>query len=150
MSAPGQPSLLEPEQEHDLEASRPGPQKIEHGHAPGLRCRCPSYVRTFERCHDFLGRDGTIELAPSPQLAEQAHDGVVRANVMARRLADRRGVESVGRAQHRAGQTGDRVERRRRGPQLLEHPERLSVAQADRLLFDLLGPVDGAPAQAPL
>src|SRR5205823_8933737 len=98
-----QAALLETEQEHDLEAARARAQKIKHRDTSRLRGGCSAYLRAFERGDNFLGRDGTVELAPAAQLGDQAHDGVVHTDVVPRRPADWWRLEPVSGAQHRAG-----------------------------------------------
>jgi hypothetical protein len=112
--APRQPSFLQPEQEDDLETTCARAQEIEHGDAPGVARRGAPHLGSLERRDQFLRRDRTLELAPAAQLAEQAHDGVVRANVVAGELVRRRRLQAVGGAEHRTGQLRHAVEGRRR------------------------------------
>ena len=74
----------------------------------------------------------------------------MRTNVVPRELTDGRRVDPVRGAEHRGRQAPDRVERRGRRAELLEHAQRLPVAEPDRLLLDLLRLVDRASAQPPL
>src|SRR5262249_10819648 len=90
VTAPRQPALLEPEHEPDLEPPRARAQEIEHGHAAGLRGGRTPNLGTLERRDELLRRQRALELTPTSQLAEQPHDGVVRADVLPGDLADRR------------------------------------------------------------
>ena len=83
------------------------------------------------------------------ELVEELRHGTVRAQVEHGVLADRRRVEAVGGAEHRAGELADGRERVGVGAEVVEHPQRLP-AQLERLLDDPLGIADRPPAQPPL
>src|SRR3989454_1360857 len=150
VAAARQAPLLQPEQEHDLEAARASAQQVDHGDTSRLAGRGTADLGALDCRDELLWRKRPIELAPAAQLAEQSHDGVVGANVLPRELADRRRLEPIRGAQHGRGEAGDRVERSRRGAQRFEDRERLTVAQTDRLLLDALGRIDRTTTQPAL
>jgi hypothetical protein len=102
LSAPRQAALLEPEQEHGLEAARSCAQEVEDGDPARLVRRGAAHARPLERCEDVLARERlTDEALPAGELVEDANGGLVRPEVEPSLLAGRRGVETVAGAQHR-------------------------------------------------
>src|SRR5207244_4919762 len=127
-------SLLEPEQEHHLEPAGAGPQEVEYGDPSRLGGgRAPDFRTLHSREHLF-GREGSLELAPPAQLFDEAHDGLVCANVLARELADRRRLQAVSRAQNERREPSNRVEGRGSSSRCRENRQPLAVGQPDRLL----------------
>ena len=145
-TAARQASLLETEDEGDVEASRARPHEVEHGHAPGLPRGGPTYGGALERRHERLGGD---LLPERRELAEQPERRVVGAQILARVIADRRRLESVGGAKHRLEEPARSVERRLGGPQLVHHRQR-GPAEPLGLFLDPRRRVDRAAAEPPL
>ena len=85
----------------------------------------------------LLARQLACTLAPAIELGEQSADGLVRAQVEPRRLADRRRVETVGVAQHPRGERAHRGDRVLRVAQLGE-PGSGAPRSFSRLLDDAL------------
>ena len=97
-----QASLLEPEQEDDLEAARPRAQQVEHRHAARLAAVVAADRRALERAEDLLRGQRPAEREPALELAGEAANRLERAKVGARGVVDRRRVEPVRVREHRA------------------------------------------------
>ena len=111
MSATRQAPLLQAEQEHHFETSRARAQEVEHGDPPRFACQGAPDLRPFDGSEDFFGREGTLALAPTPQLFDQPHHGLVRTDVLPRERADRRRLQPIGGTQHEGREAGNGVER---------------------------------------
>src|SRR5581483_2999460 len=148
-AAARQAPLLEPEHEDDVEASRARAREVEHGDAPGLvAAERPERV-TIEHRDDVLPRELARQRAPALELGEDTRHVLVRAQVEARRLADRRLLEPVRVAQHPRGEGAHRPDGVVGAPQLRNRRKRATV-QFLALDDDTLGRPNGAPPQPPL
>ena len=149
LRAARQAALLEPEHEDDLEAARARAQQVEHRDAAGLAARAEPDRGVGER-ETTSSRVGlAAEVAPALELGDELRRGLVRAQVEPRGLVRRRRVEPVGRAQHRARELPDRVERVGRAADGVEERQRLA-AQLRHLLLDPLRLGHAAAAQPAL
>src|SRR5207302_6559727 len=139
-------SLLEAEDEDDVEPARAGAHEVEHGDLALLARRRAAHRRPLERADEDLRPD---LLAARRELLEQTERGVVDAQVVTRLLPDGRRLEPVRRAQHRLDETARALERRVGSAQLAQHGQR-GAAQPLGLLLHAGGVVDCAAAQPSL
>ena len=93
-----QASLLEPEQEDDLEAARPRAEQVEHRHAAGLAAVVAADGRALQRTEDLLRGQRPAEREPALELAGEAANRLERAKVGARCVVDRRSAGARARA----------------------------------------------------
>src|SRR5439155_14812190 len=144
--------LLEAEDEHDLVATRPGAQEIDHVDAAGFRGASPD-PGTRSACQggqDLVGRQRAAKSAPALQLTDEPGERLEGAQVLPRALSYRWRVEPVRCTEHEAREVLHRVERRLSLAEELEGRERVAVAEPHRLLFRPVARLDGAAAQASL
>src|SRR5437764_664882 len=144
LAATRQRSLLEAEHEDDLVTARARAQEIDDVDPASLSRAGGAHRYAFDGCDDLVGSQRATESEPALELVDDAGQGLERAQILAGFLADRRGLEPVGGAEHEAGEVAQRRERRLRLAEELERGERVSVAEPHRLLFRPLAGLDGA------
>src|SRR5919204_3550122 len=108
------PSLLDPQDEDDLETSRARSEEVEDGHPARFSCASEANG-SVEQPHDLLACEVAAEVAPAVELSGGACHALVGAQVESSLLAGRRVLQAVGRADHRAcefGHGGDGILRR--------------------------------------
>ena len=103
VAAPRERALLEPEQEHGVEATCAHTREVENGHAAALAGRAHPHLGVLQRLAELVRGEVTAERTPAVELVEDARQRVVRTEVGPARLADRRRVDAVGAAQHSRG-----------------------------------------------
>ena len=142
-----QHSLLEAEQEHDLERAGSHAHQVEHGDPTCFAGPREPHLTVLERSEHVLRRRFAAERCEAFELVEEAQHRVIGAQVEARGLPGRRRFGSVGRADHRPDQGADTRRRGRRAAQLRKVRDR-RLAKLLGLLLDACGGVDRATAQA--
>src|SRR5881227_2170819 len=144
LAAPRQRSLLEAKHEDDLVTARARAQEIDDVDPPGFSRAGRAHGNAFNGCDDLVGSQRAAESEPALELVDEPGQGLEGAQILAGFLADRRGLEPVGGAEHEAGEVAQRRERRLRLAEELERGERVSVAEPHCLLFRPLAGLDGA------
>ena len=119
-------------------ATRPGPPALRGQHGEPL-----------ERGDDVLAREPSFEPLPAVELVEQARDRLVRAQVVARGLADRRPLGAVGTADERGCGIAGRGDRVLLGAERVDDGQPRASEHLD-LGVDALRRCDPAAAQASL
>ena len=114
--AAGEAPLLEAEQEDDLGAASPGAEEIRDRDSAGLVTAGEPHRGAVERAVELVPGERAAELEPGLQLGDEVRDGTVRPEVERGVFPDRRRLEPVGRADHRAGEPADGLERLGRRP----------------------------------
>ncbi len=95
-------------------------------------------------------RSTTSEREPALELADQPIEGLERPQILARFLADRGRLESVGSTEHEASKVEQSGERRLSLAEELERRQRVAVPEPHRLLLGALARLDGAASEPAL
>src|SRR5919201_3496515 len=101
-----QPSLLDPQDEDDLETSRARSEEVEDGDPARFSCAPEANGCVLEQPHDLLASELAAEVAPAVELSGGAGHAPLGAQVESSLLARRRLLEAGGRAGHRAREVG--------------------------------------------
>ncbi len=104
---PRQRSLLQPENEHGVEAPCPGAHQVEHGDPSGCARAVTADGRTLERREHVRAADLVPKSFDRLELVEPPYNRVVRPEVRLRPRSERRSRRAVRAAQHRVRQRSD-------------------------------------------
>src|SRR6266536_566039 len=149
LAAARQRALFEAEHEDDRVASRAGAQEVDDVDPPRLSSTGSADLGAFQRGHYLVRSQRPAEREPALELADQPVDGLERPQILARLLADRGRLESVGGAQHEASEVEQSGERRLGLAEELERRQRVAVAKPHRFLLGALTGLDRAAAEPP-
>src|SRR5256886_517123 len=150
LAAARQRALLEAEHEDDLVAPRAGAQKVDDVYPPRLSSTGSANLGAFERGHDLVRSQRPAEREPALELPDQPIEGLERPQILARFLADRGRLESVGGTEHEASKVEQSGERRLSLAEELERRQRVAVPEPHRLLLGALARLDGAAPEPAL
>src|SRR5512132_395436 len=145
-----QPALFEAEDEDDLVAPCAGAQKVDDVDPARFSSTGSADLGALQRGHDLVGSQRTAEREPALELTDQPVKGLERPEILARLLADRRRLESVGGTEHEASKVEQSGERRLSLAEELERRQRMAVPEPHRFLLGALAGLDGAAPEPAL